>query len=288
MMIPRINLLQEKGSYNSQEPAFCAAHRRFNIRYSKLKNKPNHGFNHSLRYRRKLITEQKNDSGNTFKCFLSKESQKILKKALVDYDFKNKKPVQYAMKRVLDVLVASVGMVFSLPVMAAAMAAIRAESKGAPVFYQKRIGKMGKKFKLYKLRTMNGKNNELTKLGKLLKKWKPKPTDDPRITVIGAWLRKFSVDELPQLWNVLKGDMSAIGYRPFSQKYAQVVEKYDVNSSIRYSQKPGLKLPYKSFKGIDIGDVIKTEKEHFQNWNISKDIKALLVLTKEVVTGRNR
>jgi lipopolysaccharide/colanic/teichoic acid biosynthesis glycosyltransferase len=113
-------------------------------------------------------------------------------------------------KRVLDVLVAAVGLAVLAPLLAVIAIAI-AVSMGSPVlFTQPRAGKDGRRFVIYKFRTMTRLPPELAEA----------PWDARRITVLGRWLRGLSVDELPQLWNVLRGEMSLVGPRPLLERYS--------------------------------------------------------------------
>lgn len=132
------------------------------------------------------------------------------------------KSVYLKFKRLFDIVVSSVALVILSPILLGVIIAIRVESKGKAVFTQERIGLNGKLFKLYKFRSMVENADEV--LFEMLKndkeiaeeyKVNKKLKDDPRITKVGRFIRKVSIDELPQLVNVLKGDMSLIGNRPY-------------------------------------------------------------------------
>lgn len=120
-------------------------------------------------------------------------------------------------KRLLDVVGATIGLIVAGPLILAAAAAVKLTSPGSAFFIQEREGLGGKRFRIAKLRTMRS-DAELLKddLRKLSEQDGPafKMSDDPRVTRVGRWLRKTSIDELPQLWNVLRGDMSLVGPRP--------------------------------------------------------------------------
>ena len=122
------------------------------------------------------------------------------------------------MKRVLDVIVASIGLVILSPVFLLLAILIKVNSKGSVFFAHTRIGKDGKKFKMYKFRTMYENAEEMIKnfSPEQKKEWEEnyKLKEDPRITSIGKILRKTSLDELPQIINIIKGDLSIIGPRP--------------------------------------------------------------------------
>jgi lipopolysaccharide/colanic/teichoic acid biosynthesis glycosyltransferase len=132
--------------------------------------------------------------------------------------------------RVLDLAVASVALVLSSPVMLAAMVAIRLESPGSPIYRQRRIGRHGEPFEMLKLRTMVS-GAEHVGAGLAVN------YGDPRITRVGALLRRFSIDELPNLVNVLRGEMSLVGPRPTIQ--AQV-DQYTDRQRRRLEVKPGI------------------------------------------------
>jgi lipopolysaccharide/colanic/teichoic acid biosynthesis glycosyltransferase len=133
-------------------------------------------------------------------------------------------------KRGLDLVLASAGLVIGGPVMAAAMVAIRLETPGHPIYRQRRVGKDGQPFDLYKLRTMVH-GAEHVGAGMAVNE------GDPRITRIGALLRRFSLDELPNLLNVLRGEMSIVGPRP---TIPVQVEQYTERQRGRLRVKPGI------------------------------------------------
>ena len=134
------------------------------------------------------------------------------------------------MKRALDVVVASVGLLLGGPVLVVAMAAIRLESTGHPIYRQRRIGRDGEPFDLYKLRTMVH-GAEHMGAGMAVNE------GDSRITRVGAFLRRTSLDELPNLVNVLRGDMSIVGPRP---TIPVQVAQYTERQRGRLAVKPGI------------------------------------------------
>ena len=144
-------------------------------------------------------------------------------------------------KRASDLVLASIAMVVLLPVFAIIAIAIKLESKGPVFFKHTRIGKDGKIIKLYKFRSMVMNAEELIKsfTPEQIKEYKEnyKLTNDPRITKIGKILRKTSLDELPQLINIIKGELSIIGPRPV---IAEELKKYEDNISKFLSVTPGL------------------------------------------------
>ena len=134
------------------------------------------------------------------------------------------------MSRVLDITVAGLGLILAAPLLAVAVIAIRLESRGSPIYKQRRVGKDGRPFDLLKLRTMVS-GAEHVGAGLAVN------YGDPRITRVGALLRRFSLDELPNLVNVLRGDMAVVGPRPTIQ--AQV-DQYTHRQRRRLEVKPGI------------------------------------------------
>ena len=133
-------------------------------------------------------------------------------------------------KRALDLVLAALGLAVGAPVLVAAMAAIRLESPGHPIYRQRRVGRNGKEFDLYKLRTMVHGAEHLG-AGMAVNE------GDPRITRVGALLRRTSLDELPNLFNVLRGDMSIVGPRP---TIPIQVAQYTEGQRRRLEVKPGI------------------------------------------------
>jgi lipopolysaccharide/colanic/teichoic acid biosynthesis glycosyltransferase len=132
--------------------------------------------------------------------------------------------------RALDVVVAGAGLIVTSPLLAAAAIATRLESDGPILYRQTRVGKDGRDFEILKLRTMVVGAEKLG-AGHAVDR------GDPRITRVGRFLRRTSIDELPQLWNILRGDMSVIGPRP-TLRYQ--VEQYDDHQRRRLDIRPGL------------------------------------------------
>jgi lipopolysaccharide/colanic/teichoic acid biosynthesis glycosyltransferase len=134
------------------------------------------------------------------------------------------------LKRAIDILAASILLTVSLPMLVFAGAMIRIDSPGPVIFRQPRMGRRFRRFELYKLRTMTtGGDGPAYTLGA-----------DPRITPIGQWLRRLKIDELPQLWNVLRGDMSIVGPRPVIPELAL---EFDAAYQRLLTARPGLTDP---------------------------------------------
>ena len=132
-------------------------------------------------------------------------------------------------KRALDFAVAVVGLLVASPLLAVCAMAIRLESKGAVFFRQRRVGQSCKLFQLVKLRTMVDNTEQMG--------WKVTASGDARVTRVGRWLRKTKIDEVPQLWNVLLGEMSLVGPRPEVPEY---VAAYDSEQKRVLELKPGM------------------------------------------------
>jgi len=158
------------------------------------------------------------------------------------------KMYQNYLKRIMDFILAFIGLIFFLPIFIVIAILIKLEDRGSIFFRQTRVGQNGKLFKIYKFRTMV-ENAE--KLGAQITKG-----DDPRITKIGKKLRKYKLDELPQLINVLKGDMSLVGPRPEVPKYVKAYEE-DYKEILKV--KPGI-TDYASLEYIDEEKLLKGAK----------------------------
>ena len=158
-----------------------------------------------------------------------------------DVKTKISKKVYIKVKRVIDVILASIALILLSPLFAIIAIAIKIDSKGPVFFAHKRIGKNGNIIKLYKFRSMVINAEELIKsfTPDQMKEYKEnyKLTNDPRITKVGKFLRKTSLDELPQLINIINGDLSIIGPRPV---VADELEKYGTNKDKFLSVTPGL------------------------------------------------
>jgi lipopolysaccharide/colanic/teichoic acid biosynthesis glycosyltransferase len=137
---------------------------------------------------------------------------------------------QATAKRALDIAGAALGLAVAAPVLAVAAAAVKLEDGGPILFRQERVGRGGRPFRITKLRTMVPDADRLAASHAL-------DEGDPRITRVGTWLRRTSLDELPELWNVLRGDMSLVGPRP---TLAYQVERYTDHQRRRLEVRPGI------------------------------------------------
>ena len=178
----------------------------------------------------------------------------------------------------LDRLGALVLLAVTSPVLAAACIAIRLESVGSPIYRQRRVGKDGAHFDLYKLRTMvSGAETMGTGLAV--------DEDDPRITRVGRFLRRFSLDELPNLLNVLRGEMSLVGPRPTVQ--AQV-SQYTQRQRRRLTVKPGI-TGWAQIKGraaLPWHERIELDVWYVEHWSLRLDLRILLSTARLLLSGR--
>lgn len=181
-------------------------------------------------------------------------------------------------KRLIDIVGSIVGIIITLIVGLFLAPALLIESPGPLIFKQKRVGRNGRYFYLYKFRSMYKDAEERKKA--LMEKNEMKGlmfkmTDDPRITKVGKFIRRTSIDELPQFFNVLKGDMSLVGTRPPTVDEFKQYESYHKR---RLSMKPGITGMWQVSGRSDIEDfeeVVKLDLEYIDNWCISLDIKIL-------------
>lgn len=206
-----------------------------------------------------------------------------------DVKTKISKKVYIKIKRVIDVILVSVALILLSPLFVIIAIAIKIDSKGPVFFAHKRIGKNGKIIKLYKFRSMVINAEELIKsfTPEQMREYKEnyKLTNDPRITKVGKFLRKTSLDELPQLINIINGDLSIIGPRPV---VADELEKYGVNKDKFLSVTPGL-TGYWAANGrsnTTYEQRMEMELYYIDNLSLKMDIKVffktiLSVLKKE-------
>jgi exopolysaccharide biosynthesis polyprenyl glycosylphosphotransferase len=191
-------------------------------------------------------------------------------------------------KEIMDRVGAVVGLVLSIPIMALAALAIRFDSKGPIFYHQRRAGKNGKIFEMIKLRTMvNEADRFKERLNHLNEMTGPvfKIQDDPRVTRVGRFLRKYSIDEFPQFWNVLKGDMSLVGPRP---PLPQEVEKFEPWQHRKLSVKPGLSCLWQvnGRNNVDFDHWMKLDLEYIDRWSLAEDAKILIKTIPAVLKGR--
>ena len=176
-------------------------------------------------------------------------------------------------KRAMDVVGALIALVLASPVMLVVSVLIKLTSRGPLIYKQERVGLHNKTFRMYKFRSMEMQSPEKEK-----KAWTVK--DDPRVTGIGRFMRRTSIDELPQLINILKGDMSLVGPRPerpfFVEKFREEIPRYMVKHQVR----PGLTgwAQVNGYRGdTSIRKRIEYDLYYIENWTVGLDIKIILM-----------
>ena len=192
-------------------------------------------------------------------------------------------------KRVMDILGGLVGMLITLAFLPFVAVAIKLDSRGPVMFSQIRIGRNGRRFKIYKFRSMYMDAEERKKeleAENEIQGLMFKMENDPRITRVGAFLRKTSLDELPQFYNVFKGDMSLVGTRPPTE---DEFEKYNQYYRRRISMTPGLTGMWQVSGRSNIenfDDVVKYDLRYIDNWSLRLDIKILFQTVGVVLFGK--
>ena len=185
---------------------------------------------------------------------------------------------QVAAKRAIDVLLAGVVLILILPLLAMIALVVKATSPGEVIFRQERSGRGGRPFVIYKFRTMT-RDAPRSALGSYAYR------DDPRITRVGRFLRRTSLDELPQLVNVLKGDMSIVGPRPDLPHH---VEKYSAFQRRRLQVRPGV-TGWAQVSGrneLPWDERIKLDVEYIERWSLFLDLIVLLKTFGVVLSGK--
>lgn len=195
--------------------------------------------------------------------------------------------IRLVLKRIMDVLLAAAGLLLMAPFMLLVAFLIRLTSPGPAIFRQIRCGLNGRRFVFYKFRSMCQNAEELKPaLAHLNEKQLAfKIPNDPRLTPVGRWIRKFSVDEWPQLWNVLKGDMSLVGPRP---AVPEEVEQYKRWQRRRLRMRPGLTCLW-ALAGrdrLDFETWMKLDMQYIDNWSLALDWRILLRTIPKVLSGK--
>ncbi len=192
-------------------------------------------------------------------------------------------------KRVMDIAGGMAGLLITLVFTPFVALAIKLDSKGPVLFSQIRIGRNGRRFKIYKFRSMytdaEERKKELEDQNEI-QGFMFKMENDPRITRVGRFIRKTSIDELPQFYNVVKGDMSLVGTRPPT---ADEFEKYNQYYRRRISMTPGLTGLWQVSGRSQVenfDDVVKYDLEYIDNWSLTLDMKILLRTVWVVIAGR--
>ena len=196
--------------------------------------------------------------------------------------FENESSMEFSLyeiiKRLIDIICSFLGLLVLSPLFIIIAIIIKTTSKGTVFFSQKRVGKNGKEFDMYKFRSMVVNAEELKeKLAAQNEMSGPmfKMKDDPRVTKVGKFIRKTSIDELPQLWNVLKGDMSLVGPRPSLPKEVAQFESWMYK---RLEVKPGLTCYWQvsGRNNIDFEDWMKLDIRYVEERSLFVDVKLIL------------
>jgi exopolysaccharide biosynthesis polyprenyl glycosylphosphotransferase len=198
------------------------------------------------------------------------------------------KPVQMAFKRLLDIAASTTALVFLSPLMIAVAVLVKFSSRGPILFKQQRVGRHGSPFNMLKFRSMIVNAEELkAKLMAQNEQAGPvfKMTRDPRITPLGRFIRKFSIDELPQLINVLRGEMSLVGPRP---PVPSEVSKYEAWQRRRLSVRPGLTCVWQvsGRNQISFEEWMYLDMQYIDHWSLAHDLELILKTVPVVLTGR--
>lgn len=213
----------------------------------------------------------------------------IEQKKISESNRKKKRTAYRVVKRILDIIVALIGMVVALVPMLLIALIIRIESPGAPIYVHRRIGKDGKTLPLLKFRSMYKNADAMLQnfTPEQKTEWEAnfKLEHDPRITRIGKFLRKSSLDELPQLVNILKGELSIVGPRPV---VTEELERYGENKGKFLSVKPGLTGYWQAYARSDCSYEQRMEMElHYaENANFWWDIKIMFATIDAVLRGK--
>ncbi|MEA3349281.1 MAG: sugar transferase, partial [Chloroflexota bacterium] len=197
-------------------------------------------------------------------------------------------PLERFFKRTLDIVGALVGLILSAPLLLLASIAIKLDSRGPIFFTQKRAGENGKPFRLFKLRTMvAGAQNQVDQViaENPLNGPVYKIPNDPRVTPVGKILRRWSLDEIPQFWNVLRGEMSLVGPRP---EEAWVVDQYTDRQRQRLAVKPGLTGPMQiSGRGeLDMDARLALEIDYINHYSLWEDLSIIIRTIPAVLSGK--
>ena len=202
------------------------------------------------------------------------------------------RPATSALKRLIDIVGASVGLIFTAPFLLPAMFFIRRHDGGPAIFAQDRVGHGGKVFRCYKLRSMVIDSEQrleavLAADPEARAEWEEtaKLTNDPRITRLGHFLRKSSLDELPQLWNILIGDMSIVGPRPITQSE---IPRYGTDFIYYTDVRPGLTGLWQVSGRSDTSYIerVALDVKYVREWTVARDIKVIAKTIPVILTSK--
>jgi exopolysaccharide biosynthesis polyprenyl glycosylphosphotransferase len=207
---------------------------------------------------------------------------------ILEYDTRDPSRSTILIKRAFDLAAAGIGLLVLAPFFPLVLVAIKLDSPGPAIFVQRRAGRLGMPFRMFKLRTMTvDAERELEALVSLDSLAEPmfKLRGDPRVTRVGRFLRRFSLDELPQLVNVIRGEMSIVGPRP---EEIQVVERYRPEHRFRLDVKPGMTGPMQVYGRGDLtfSERLAVELDYVENPSLGRDLRILLQTIPAALRGR--
>jgi lipopolysaccharide/colanic/teichoic acid biosynthesis glycosyltransferase len=206
---------------------------------------------------------------------------------VLEYDTRDVSRSTMLIKRVVDVVAATALLIITIPLIPVIALAIVLDSRGPVLFMQTRAGMGGRPFRMYKLRTMRrGADAMLADLVRIEDLQEPafKFRRDPRVTRVGRLLRRFSIDELPQLLNVLRGDMSIVGPRP---EQIDLVRRYRPEHRFRLAVKPGMTGPMQVFGrgALSFPERLAVELDYVENLSLSRDLRILFQTPAAIFRG---
>lgn len=220
---------------------------------------------------------------------LNGETKKVREEILINQELLKSKRFYLFLKRIIDILGSAIGLVVLSPIFLIVAYKRKKEDSSGPIFFsQERVGKNGKSFKMYKFRSMCVDAEE--QLDKLLQHNEVqgamfKMKEDPRVTKIGKFIRRTSIDELPQLWNVLNGDMSLVGPRP---PLSREVSEYSDYAKQRLLVKPGCtglwQVSGRNHVGFD--EMVDLDLKYITNQSIINDV-LIIVKTFKIILMPN-
>jgi len=191
------------------------------------------------------------------------------------------------LKRAIDIVGAVIGLILSAPLMVLIALAIKLDSPGPIIFSQMRAGNAGKPFRMFKFRSMV--QNAETQLDSIITQSRlPPPVfkirNDPRVTRVGRFLRRFSLDELPQFYNVLRGEMSLVGPRP---EELRIVALYNDWHRRRLTVKPGITGPMQTQRRADLSldERVRMELDYIDHYSLWRDVYYLAKTIPAVIRG---
>ncbi|MCW2982117.1 MAG: exopolysaccharide biosynthesis polyprenyl glycosylphosphotransferase [Solirubrobacterales bacterium] len=199
-------------------------------------------------------------------------------------------PISMAAKRLVDVVASGLLIVLTAPIMLAVAAAIKLESKGPVLFAQRRAGRRNNEFRLVKFRSMyadaEDRKKEIEELNESEDGVMFKIRQDPRVTRVGRFIRRFSLDELPQLFNVFKGEMSLVGPRPLIfAETAALEERWHLR---RLELRPGITGPWQIYGRSEspFQEMVRFDYQYVAGWSLARDFEILLATIPAVISGR--